>query len=432
MAEAAEPMMPDGAAEVTGELSADMTGALTLGVHGGGAHTGEVPPGFEGIDTHVLDAAPRARLSEEEKFEREVTRRRQAELDRRLRIFDAKRRTIGVDKAVLDAQVAEKTERLKALREAQRAEDRQFMGVNRELQLLEKEKNAMRVQAEKYAREFSMQNLNFASRDVFDLNDPKAVAKDVPARLGDDDPRLGPASMQKFNGEDLLRDERLRQQSQAMLDTLQQQVFEKKMLQVLGDADRHTFAQQAQEVISIRNEIEADEMAQRKEIMSGYKAELQAKTLAAAEAKSAEQMRTQAENQRELDFHAADPFLQETRPHIMPNGKALPSLYKGATRSERVEVFGQQREQCVQNSLRRAGEGAEDRDYALTASMTRKALVMAEREKQRMKRAMEKHTAEHNLSALAARKAAAAEAGPDGHKNKVHPEFFEQFGVGTR
>jgi len=361
-----------------------------------------------------------------------MTRRRNAELERRLRIFDAKRRTIGVDKEFLDQQVVEKAERQKAERERQRVEDRQFMGVNRELQLIEKEKNARRFQAEKDSREFSLQNLHFASRDVFDLNDPKAVTKDVPARLGDDDPRMGPASMQKFNGEDLLRDERLRQQKHAMCDTLQQQVFEKKMLGVQGDADRDSFAQQAQEVISIRNEIEADEHAQRSAIMAGYKAELQAKILAGADAKSAEQMRNQADNQRELDFHAADTFLQETRPHIMPNGKALPSLYKGATRSERVEVFGQQQEQAEQNRLRRAGEGAEDREHAFTVNMTRKALVLAEREKQRRKRAMEKHTAHSNLSSVEARKAAAAEAGPDAHKNKVHPQFFEQFGVGTR
>lgn len=37
----------------------------------------------------------------------------------------------------------------------------------------------------------------------YDLNDPDALKKDKPARVGDDDARCGPASMQLFDGEDL-------------------------------------------------------------------------------------------------------------------------------------------------------------------------------------------------------------------------------------
>jgi hypothetical protein len=37
----------------------------------------------------------------------------------------------------------------------------------------------------------------------WDLNRPDAKKLDVPARLGDDDPRCGPSSLQRFAGEDL-------------------------------------------------------------------------------------------------------------------------------------------------------------------------------------------------------------------------------------
>lgn len=37
----------------------------------------------------------------------------------------------------------------------------------------------------------------------WDLNRPDAKRLDVPARLGDDDPRCGPSSLQKFAGEDI-------------------------------------------------------------------------------------------------------------------------------------------------------------------------------------------------------------------------------------
>ena len=42
----------------------------------------------------------------------------------------------------------------------------------------------------------------------WDLNDPRQLSKDRPLREGDDDPRCGPASMLKFDGEDLHKAER--------------------------------------------------------------------------------------------------------------------------------------------------------------------------------------------------------------------------------
>lgn len=43
----------------------------------------------------------------------------------------------------------------------------------------------------------------FNSIGEWDLNDPDRLRKDMPARVSDDDPRCGPASLQKLQGEDL-------------------------------------------------------------------------------------------------------------------------------------------------------------------------------------------------------------------------------------
>merc|ERR1719487_506051 len=79
-----------------------MTNALV------GTHNGE---DFASLPTAVLNACPKQRLTDEEKLARDCMRRRQTDLERRARIFDAKRRMIGVDKEALDAQVAEKEAR---------------------------------------------------------------------------------------------------------------------------------------------------------------------------------------------------------------------------------------------------------------------------------------------------------------------------------
>merc|ERR1719450_1757304 len=80
------------------------TGALV------GTHAGE---DFATLPSGILNARPKPRLTDEEKLARDCMRRRQTDLERRARIFDAKRRMIGVDKEALDAHVAEK-EALKA------------------------------------------------------------------------------------------------------------------------------------------------------------------------------------------------------------------------------------------------------------------------------------------------------------------------------
>merc|ERR1719502_1289383 len=69
-----------------------------------GTHAGE---DFASLPADILNARPKQRLTEEEKLARDCMRRRQTDLERRARIFDAKRRMIGVDKEALDAQVAD-------------------------------------------------------------------------------------------------------------------------------------------------------------------------------------------------------------------------------------------------------------------------------------------------------------------------------------
>ncbi|CAJ1435609.1 unnamed protein product [Effrenium voratum] len=85
----------------------EQTEIVQLKVHGGGGLTATMVPEGLGLDSHVLDGTVRARLSPEERLAREVARRRQLELERRQRIFNSKRRLIGIDKQVIDAQVAE-------------------------------------------------------------------------------------------------------------------------------------------------------------------------------------------------------------------------------------------------------------------------------------------------------------------------------------
>merc|ERR1712224_976605 len=103
------------------------------------------------------------------------------------------------------------------------------------------EKQRIKRGMEKEAKEFSLQNLHYEARREFDLNDPNAKKKDVPARIGDDDPRCGPASIQKFGGEDLGKRQR-EQQHKAQASWVEQQIFEKAMVKQYEQMESDDFA----------------------------------------------------------------------------------------------------------------------------------------------------------------------------------------------
>ena len=70
----------------------------------------------------------------------------------------------------------------------------------------------------KAVNEFRHSHQQPDGRREFDLNDPDSLKKDKPARVSDDDPRCGVASLQKFVGEDLNAKARQKlQQEQARL-----------------------------------------------------------------------------------------------------------------------------------------------------------------------------------------------------------------------
>lgn len=422
--------------EALHEQSAELP-AMTLRVHGGGglaaslAATGEtaIPPGLEGLDSHVLDAACRARLSPEEKLEREVIRRRELELERRQRIFDAKRRTIGVDKEALDAQVAEKERRLEQEKKNNHTGSNYMLALDRQLKIQEAAKKQVRHEMEKECREFSKQQLAKHQADTFDLNDPHTLRKSQPMRVGDNDPRCGPASMLKFGGEDLMKDERVRQQQKQQVMFIEQQKFEKAMLAEENNEEK--IAQETREMIELRNEMEANENALRRELQKNQQ---DANLQKVGELAAVRREKIQQEADRdmaELYHHAQDPFLNERTQQINSNGKIRRAEYKGSTREERLQGRMMLEQQAAEQQMTK-NDGKED-DYMMSQfqEATRRKLIMQERAKQRDKRLVAMQNAQENIK-LRAEKEQKTKALNDLYTNRFSDDFFEQFGIGTR
>jgi len=391
-----------------------------------------LPEGFETLDSHVRNAVVHPRLTDEEKFANKVAFKRSQEMERRARIFDAKRRTIGVDKEMLDQQVMENRMK-KAMEKANiKADDGMMRQCDKMLKLMETDKTNKQRQSEKHCKDFSLQNLHFAARREYDLNDPLAIRKEMPGRIGDDDPRCGVSSFQQFNGEDLLKEERIRQQRAQQVNFIEQQKFEKSMLAQANKGDGAAHAREVAEITALRNEMEENEHALRRELKCGQQGDNLDAAYDKIQGKWQQKEEEHMRNQEELDFHATDPFLNEHGQVILPSGTVEKrTTYKGSTREERVDVFKTHMDQCEENAGNRMMTGYEDRVHNANNEACRKHLVATERQKglERRKQAMQ--IAQENRQLHLQQHEKTKETNQT-YTNKYGQEFFEQFGTHSR
>ena len=179
------------------------------------------------------------------------------------RILNAKQRTIGVDRAALDIQVQEK----KMAKEMERKRDEAFadrlLVTEQRVQLMERDVQRARKDATMSVQAYRDQLQHKHMRKEWDLNDPLTLRKDRPSRVSDDDPIVGPASLQKFAGEDLEYGNRVRKQQQQQANWVVEQMAEKQA-QIDNEREmERIFAERQAEIDSRRSLMEAEELDSR-------------------------------------------------------------------------------------------------------------------------------------------------------------------------
>uniref|UniRef100_A0A1I8JVW4 RIB43A-like with coiled-coils protein 2 n=1 Tax=Anopheles quadriannulatus TaxID=34691 RepID=A0A1I8JVW4_ANOQN len=161
-----------------------------------------------------------------------IERRRRFEESRKQRIFNARRRIIGVDTDALGLQVQQKHEAEQAQAEQQRKFAEEMRRQEQVLLLKQHEQRQDRVREENELNQFRASHQKPEQSRDFDLFDPDGLKKSLPARLGDDDPRLTISGAQKFDGEDLEERHRRKVQIEQQRSWLEQQIREKRQAEL--------------------------------------------------------------------------------------------------------------------------------------------------------------------------------------------------------
>ncbi|XP_053670756.1 RIB43A-like with coiled-coils protein 2 [Anopheles nili] len=161
-----------------------------------------------------------------------IERRRRFEEARKARIFNARRRVIGVDVDALGYQVQEKHEAEQAEAEKQRKLAEEIHRQEQVVQLKQYEQRQERIRLENELNRFRASHQKPEQSRDFDLFDPQGLRKSLPARIGDDDPRLSVSGAQKFDGEDLAERHRRKVQTEQQRSWLEQQIREKRQAEI--------------------------------------------------------------------------------------------------------------------------------------------------------------------------------------------------------
>mmetsp|Transcript_10904 Transcript_10904/g.18922 ORF Transcript_10904/g.18922 Transcript_10904/m.18922 type:complete len:368 (+) Transcript_10904:113-1216(+) len=354
--------------------------------------------------------------------------------ERLKRVLDAKWRTIGIDKEAIGQQVVERKERERA--DKQRDED--FAALARywddQLGLQQQEADNLRKSIARDMDQFRQTTQLKHTRKEWDINRPDRNVVDDPARLGDDDPRLGPSSMQKFDGEDLTAGDRKREQMAQSRAWYEEQAAHKAALRAAQQEAEQAYAEltRYQDMLQLQNK--ADELSIRRDMASDT---------AGINARMAEEKRiklladkaaTLAANLAEIDATLNSPLMSED-PNMAASAlsqfRVRRDHYKGMSEAEKQAILATQLAQMEEKKARLAAEAAEEQRYARTQAdilraMDAQAIRVDDFRQQQVSRAAE--VLRKQREEKQARDAGLKEL----YANKVAPEYFMQFGTSHR
>ncbi|KAG5510350.1 hypothetical protein JKF63_07679 [Porcisia hertigi] len=341
------------------------------------------------------------------------------------RLKDPKVRKMGIDREALDAQVREKEALRQLEKERDDYYDRQALLMDRHACALQQEVNSIRAAREKELQDYRQ---TFQKKELgreWDLNDPQARRKELPARVGDNDPRNGASSLQKFEGEDLDYPARKAAQQLQQRQWAQQQVNEKLAKKWMEQERDRTFDDLNEEVNYRLYEVER-KVADQRRLMEKNGADF---NRALAEQQRREAVRAKEEDTRlgleEMAYQMNSDFLNERESVVSELGtKVLAERYKGMTDSQKALLRAGQDEQLRELRRRRLLEVEERKQWSQQEHMQLRMANALDRQRERERRAEREQLAEtHKMQAKAAsqRKAELDEL----YTNAVDEDYFK-------
>lgn len=364
-----------------------------------------------------------------------IERRRLMEEQRKSRIFNAKTRTIGVDLQAIEQQVRDKKEQEDYERKRSEAFAADAVRNDKISQMLEKRQQQDVRSLNQAMNEFRYLHQQPDSRREFDLYDPDYLKKDKPARVSDDDPRCGIASLQKFDGEDLNNKARSKFQQEQLREWSTQQAREKEQARLNQEKADRLYELKMKELDQRAMELQKAEEDCKRAINMATTDYNQA---LANERNERERLKKQQEyddNMTEIANHIFGDTLTEN-PAVAQSAfgphRVIPDRWKGMSPQQLEQIRKEQERQRLEKERRDQENKLRDEEWERQANANARAGMLLEREMDRKQHDLNREFADEN------RRLAQEQ---DSHKQYLEKEvytnpptaaYFMQFNTSTR
>ncbi|CAG4960889.1 unnamed protein product [Colias eurytheme] len=361
-------------------------------------------------------------------------RKRQCELERRSRIFNARNRKIGVDLPFLERQVVEK----RAEREEQERKNlafaQQMIKDSNLAVVLEAREHEERRRINVEIDEFRQKYQRAEDRREFDLNNPDVLKMQLPPRASDGEP-VGMSSAQKFEGEDLEYEERKKIMAEQKNAWLEQQVQERKA----AEEERRKAEEAYMMAIKARDARagELDKMERECRYRLGQ-ANLRYNEALAAEKKQLERImkeQEEADNTAEMYNNLTSDMLTEN-PDVaksaLGKNRAIGFMYKGMNQEELKKFYAAQKEQMAAAKAKREAEEKMEAEWQALAKSIQREVARQDIADQRKRREIARQLMEENQLMALQQKEKEKYYKEVVYNNTPTDEYYSQFNTTTR
>uniref|UniRef100_A0A8C6HKE5 RIB43A domain with coiled-coils 2 n=1 Tax=Mus spicilegus TaxID=10103 RepID=A0A8C6HKE5_MUSSI len=328
-------------------------------------------------------------MSKDLQQEANLAKKRYMDLCRQGRIFDARNRIIGGDTQAWDFQVRDqKIKEItdKARHEAFAAE----MKHNDKVMCMARDREQRhRKQLCRAINDFQQNFQKPETRREFDLSDPLALQKELPARISDNDMRNTISGMQKFMGEDLNFQERRRFQKEQSREWFLQQHGEREKARADHLLAEHLHTQTRLKSDETARELMKLEGSTRKEVCAAVKAFNKNQVVELTERKRQEKQQEQEDNMTEItNLLHGDLLSENPRPVASSFGshRVVLDRWKGMNREQLEEIWFTQKQQIQEKLRLQEEERQHSMDWDLRRIRKAHASLLHERQQQRLLR----------------------------------------------
>lgn len=364
-----------------------------------------------------------------------IERRRNMELERQNRIFNAKVRTIGIDTQAIKEQVHDRN--LQEQREQDRHEAfaSDMIRNDKIAELLTRRREQDERNLGKALNEFRALQQQPNARREWDLNDPEGKKKDKPARVSDDDPRCGISGAQKFDGEDLNSKARKKLMQEQMREWTRRQANEKRTQSARQkEADKlHDLARrEADERAMALAKAEEDCRRAINNAMKDYNKSLadeQAEKARLSKEQELDDNFTEMANQVNGDMLTENPDVAESAfgPH-----RVITDRWKGMSPEQLEEIRRIQELQRQEKKRMKEDEEERDKEWEKQRLYDARCGMLMEREANRVVKGLEKEQVASNVRLGNEQKSNQEYMDNEVYTNRPTAAYFQQWNTTSR